>query len=134
MGRPESLRIIEHSEVPKGCFDAEAFVDRTLLPFVARFTSSDRYAKQLPAVGDPKALRDEAMLACNPLLNLLIGGSVMLRVGHGRSSGKDHSSSPNQARCNRFEIAILPGAILPHIVSPSVADGCCRAPQLNPTF
>ena len=107
--RQVSLMIVEHSEVPKGCFDAEALVDRTLLPIVARFTSSDRYAKQLLAVGDPKTPWDEAMLACNPLLNLLIGGSVMLGVGH----EKDHGNSPNEVRCNRFEIAIVRGEGLP---------------------
>ena len=35
-------------------------------------------------VGDPRVLRYEAVLASNPLLNLPIGGSVMLGVGHGK--------------------------------------------------
>jgi len=88
-----SSRIVDHSEVLEGLLDGSSFVDRASLPVVARFTSSHGYATKLLAVGDPRTLRDEAMLANDPLLNFLIGGLVMLGVGHLRAYSSDQGSS-----------------------------------------
>jgi hypothetical protein len=66
----------------EGLFDGGSFIHGAHLPIVPRFTRSGLYAIKLLAVGDPKTLRDEAVFARDPLLNLLIGGSVMLGVGH----------------------------------------------------
>ena len=75
-------RIVDHSEVLEGLFDGGSFIDRASLPVVTRFTSDHGYAIKLLAVGNPKTLRDEAVLAGDPLLNFLIGGFVVLGVGH----------------------------------------------------
>jgi len=72
----------EHSEASEGFFNGVTFGDWTPLLVKGWLCRGGSHAKQFFTVSNPRTLRNEAVLANNPLLDFLIGSGVMLRVAH----------------------------------------------------
>jgi len=56
----------------EGLFNGGLFIGRALLPFAARVRVGDAQTAEFLAVGNPIALPHETVVACHPLLNLMM--------------------------------------------------------------